>query len=104
LKEIMIGALAAASLFMISMIVKKGNPQPLQVPQPVQRAPEPDIVAIDGAEPIAGIAGAGNPTLEGMELNDEELRNQQMVEQVSNMIKENPDSAAQLVKRWLNRS
>jgi flagellar biosynthesis/type III secretory pathway M-ring protein FliF/YscJ len=104
MKEIVIGVLAAASLLMISMIVRKGNPQPLVVPQPAKKSLEDDVQEVNGNELLAGIAAAGNPTLEAMELGDEDLKNQQMVEQVSSMVKENPDSAAQLVKRWLNRS
>ena len=42
-------------------------------------------------------------TLDGMELDDEAIRTQQMLEQVSSLVKENPDSAAALVKRWMNR-
>ena len=51
-----------------------------------------------------GIVGDGNATLDGMELDDDAIKAQQMVEQVSTMVKENPDAAANLVKRWLNRS
>jgi flagellar biosynthesis/type III secretory pathway M-ring protein FliF/YscJ len=39
-----------------------------------------------------------------MELDEDSIKAQTMVDQVSTMVKENPDSAAQLVKRWLNRS
>ena len=35
---------------------------------------------------------------------EDTIKAQQMVEQVSTMVKENPDAAASLVKRWLNRS
>ena len=43
-------------------------------------------------------------TLDGMEMDEDTIRSQQMLEQVSNLVKENPDSAASLVKRWLNRA
>jgi flagellar biosynthesis/type III secretory pathway M-ring protein FliF/YscJ len=39
-----------------------------------------------------------------MELDEDALRAQQMVEQVKTMVSENPDAAANLVKRWLNRT
>lgn len=103
LKEILIGALALVSLFMVSMIVRKSNPSPLVLPEPAQ-APRREVSEIDGNEPLAGVAAVGNPTLDGMELGDEELKSQQMVDQVNNMVKENPDAAAQMVKRWLNRT
>ena len=39
--------------------------------------------------------------LDGMELDEDAVRAQQMLEQVSTMVEENPDAAANLVKRWL---
>lgn len=103
-KEIGIGILAGASLLMVMMIVRRSAPAPLVMPpEPVGRGIG-EIVAIDGNEPLVGIAAAGNPALDAMELADEDLQSQQMVDQVSNMVKDNPDAAAALLKRWLNRS
>ena len=42
--------------------------------------------------------------MEGMELDPETLRTQQMLDQVSTLVKEDPDAAAALVKRWVSRS
>jgi flagellar biosynthesis/type III secretory pathway M-ring protein FliF/YscJ len=42
--------------------------------------------------------------MDGMELDDEALKTQQVIEQVSSMVTENPDAAANLVKRWLQRT
>jgi flagellar biosynthesis/type III secretory pathway M-ring protein FliF/YscJ len=55
-------------------------------------------------EPIAGEAAGGDALLDGMELNEEAIKAQHMVDQVSTMVRENPDAAAALVKRWLNRT
>ena len=55
-----------------------------------------------GVEAVAEASG-GNAALDGMELNEDDVRTQQMLDQVSTMVKENPDSAAALVKRWLSR-
>jgi flagellar biosynthesis/type III secretory pathway M-ring protein FliF/YscJ len=38
-----------------------------------------------------------------MELDEETVKAQRMVDQVQQMVESNPDSAANLVKRWLNR-
>ena len=38
--------------------------------------------------------------MDGMELDDETMKSQQVVEQVTTMVKESPDAAASLVKRW----
>jgi flagellar biosynthesis/type III secretory pathway M-ring protein FliF/YscJ len=48
--------------------------------------------------------GEGERTLDGMELDDEALKTQQVIEQVSDMVTENPEAAANLVKRWLQRT
>jgi flagellar biosynthesis/type III secretory pathway M-ring protein FliF/YscJ len=39
-----------------------------------------------------------------MEMDEDAVKAQQMVEQVKTMVKENPDAAANLVKRWLNHA
>jgi flagellar biosynthesis/type III secretory pathway M-ring protein FliF/YscJ len=42
--------------------------------------------------------------LDAMELDEDAVRTQQMLDQVSTMVAENPDGAATLVKRWMNRT
>ena len=100
-KELAVGALAVVSLFMVSMIVRKGTPAPIAPPVvEVKETPR-----LDADEVIAGIVGGDSTTpLDGMELNEDTIKAQHMVEQVSTLVKENPDAAAGLVKRWLNRS
>jgi flagellar biosynthesis/type III secretory pathway M-ring protein FliF/YscJ len=99
-KEIAVGALAIISLFMVAMMVRKSAPAPI-IAAPIELAEAP---ALSGGEDIAGEAVEGNPMLDGMELDEDAIKAQQMVEQVSTMVKENPDAAANLVKRWLNRT
>lgn len=103
MKEVLIGALALVSLFMLMMIVRKATPAPLRVPEQVKKS-RPDVGEVDGNEPLIGIAASGNPTLEAMELGPEDMESQQVVDQVNSMVKEDPDAASQLIKRWLNRS
>jgi flagellar biosynthesis/type III secretory pathway M-ring protein FliF/YscJ len=99
-KEIAVGALAIVSLVMVSMMVKKSAPAPViaaavQDTTPVRLGPTIDI---------AGEASESEQALDGMELDEDAIKANQMVEQVSTMVKENPDAAATMVKRWLNRS
>jgi flagellar biosynthesis/type III secretory pathway M-ring protein FliF/YscJ len=82
------------------MMVRKSAPQPI-IAAPMELAEAP---ALSGGEDIAGEAVEGNPMLDGMELDEDAIKAQQMVEQVATMVKENPDAAANLVKRWLNRT
>jgi flagellar biosynthesis/type III secretory pathway M-ring protein FliF/YscJ len=99
-KEIALGGLALVSLFMVSMMVRKSAP-PAVIPAPAPVGPPPTLVA---SEAVAGEAGDGNPLLSGMELDEDAIVTQQMLEQVTTMVTDNPDGAASLVKRWLNRT
>jgi flagellar biosynthesis/type III secretory pathway M-ring protein FliF/YscJ len=98
-KEIAVGVLALVSLFMVSTIVKKGSPMPA-IPVEIESR---ETQQLSGEEALAGIVGNGNVMLDGMEMDEDAVHAQQMVEQVSTMVKEDPDAAANLVKRWLNR-
>jgi flagellar biosynthesis/type III secretory pathway M-ring protein FliF/YscJ len=100
-KEIGIALLAVISLFMVSSMVKKSTPVPVMAAVPSEPV-EPET--FEASEPLAGEAVEGGGTLDGMELDDDSVKAQQMVEQVATMVKENPDAAANLVKRWLNRT
>jgi flagellar M-ring protein FliF len=99
-KEIVLGALAVISLFMAMMIVRKGPSA--TSPRPTAIAASSYPAALPG-ESLAGQAGEGDGLLQGMELDEATIRSKQMLEQVSNMVKEDPDAAAGLVKRWLSR-
>jgi len=101
-KEIALGVLALASLFMMAMMVKKGTPAAVAAPLPPPPARGPTVLAV-GDDSI-GEATDSAMTLDGMELDDDAIRTQQMLDQVSSMVKDNPDAAAHLVKRWMNRT
>lgn len=99
-KDIAVGVLAMVSLFMVSMMVRKTMPQQITEPEPIKTEPK----SLEAGEEVAGEAGEGSALLDGMELDDEAVKTQQMIGQVSQMVKENPEGAANLVKRWLNHA
>jgi flagellar M-ring protein FliF len=99
-REIALGVLAVMSLFMASMMVRKSAPSPV----PALRVAEPAPSSLLPGELIAGEAVSGDPMMDGMELNEEAVKSRQVVDQVSTMVRENPDAAAALVKRWLSRT
>jgi flagellar biosynthesis/type III secretory pathway M-ring protein FliF/YscJ len=101
-KEIALGLLAVFSLFMVSMMVKKTTPTP--IPAPARPEPRPAPGPIPQEEYIAGEATEANNSMDAMEIDDESIRTQQVINQVQDMVKENPDAAANLVKRWLSRT
>ena len=86
---------------MVSMMVRKGSPLPAVAAPTLPVMPMP---LLDASETLAGEVSEGKSTLDAMELDEDAVRAQQMVDQVSSMVEENPDAAAGLVKRWLNRS
>jgi flagellar biosynthesis/type III secretory pathway M-ring protein FliF/YscJ len=101
-KEIALGTLAVMSLFMATMMVRKGTPATVPAAATQQSAPNPATIL--AGETLAGEATSGGALLDGMELNEDTIKAQQMVDQVSTLVRENPDAAASLVKRWLNRN
>jgi flagellar biosynthesis/type III secretory pathway M-ring protein FliF/YscJ len=113
-KEIALGALAVISLFMVSAMVRKSGPATAHASSrggPIATVGGSPIEAVlskvaslkESADEAAEV-GSGNGALDGVELDGDAVRAQQVVEQVSTLVKENPDAAAQLVKRWLNRA
>jgi flagellar biosynthesis/type III secretory pathway M-ring protein FliF/YscJ len=111
-KEVAIGALALTSLFMVSRMVKKSAPASAQSPLTLDELPNlttgrkrgaKGTNPLDGGVDIAGEVMEGGSIMMGQELDDEVLETSQMVEQVSGFVKDNPDTAAQLVRRWMNR-
>ena len=101
IKEVALGMLALVSLFMVSTVVKKGGAQPAIVSNTTV-APVDDV--LEAREELIGTVGAADSSLTGLELDEEAIRSQQVIKQVSSLVKENPDSAAAMVKRWLNES
>jgi flagellar biosynthesis/type III secretory pathway M-ring protein FliF/YscJ len=105
-KEIGVGVLAIVSLLMMATMVRKSTPPQLGMPSPSGQpasATAGGLGQLGSGESIAGEVGAGAGALDGMEMDEEAVRTQQMLDQVSTMVKENPDGAASLVKKWLSR-
>lgn len=99
-KQIALGVLALVSLFMVLMMARKASPLPAVVDAEDEEPPP----QLHNGESITGEAIEGNGTLDGMELDDDAVKAQQMLDQVSTLVKENPEAAANLVNRWLTRS
>ncbi|HZL36908.1 MAG TPA: hypothetical protein VFC78_16425 [Tepidisphaeraceae bacterium] len=102
-KEAVLGALALMSLFMVSSMVKRAVPAPVLAGAPMMTASSPGSPILDIGAHLAGQAGEAGNMLDGMELDDQAVRAQQMLDQVSSLVKESPDSAASLIKRWMNK-
>lgn len=101
-KEIAVGALAVISLFMVSMMVRKSAP-PTVVAVPMAAAPAEPGNPFLRVQDLAGEVGESTLTLTGQELSDDAIEAKQVIEQVGTMVKQNPEVAANLIKRWLNQ-
>lgn len=100
-RQIAIGALAVAAMFMVMMMVRKSAPPQVKMPEPKVVEPPRQL---DGAEALVGEATEGPQPLDGMEVEEGTIKAQQMLKQVQSLIEDNPDAAASLVKRWLSQS
>jgi flagellar biosynthesis/type III secretory pathway M-ring protein FliF/YscJ len=109
-----LGALAVMSLFMMLMMVRKVGEGPIL---PGEEAPKPGVLRIgrDGKQhPVddlemletdavaVGEAAVGEDLLEGKELDEQTVRMTQVVQQVSELIKEDPDASVQILQRWID--
>jgi flagellar biosynthesis/type III secretory pathway M-ring protein FliF/YscJ len=112
-REIGVAILAVVSLLMMATMVKKSAPPPLVMPMAgvasgatgaSGAAARSQMNSLGNGESVAGEVGGGTSALDGMEMDEDAVRTQQMLDQVSTMVKENPDGAAALVKRWLSRA
>ncbi len=59
---------------------------------------------LEAADDVFGEANQGDAVLTGIELDDETLQSRKMVDEVTTMVRENPENAAALVKRWMAKS
>ena len=104
-KQGALGAVALIALGMMLMMVRR------VVPATAGAEADPSVFfggkkkgepgQFDTGDDVYGEAGSGDAVLTGIELDDETLQSRKMVDEVSIMIKENPENAAALVKRWL---
>lgn len=102
-------ALAAVALFLVSSTMKKsGTLAASNVSStPINDLSEldPEIMKLVRGE-MGGSstpeAGGVDPSLMAQEIAEDQLQAGQMAEQVQSLVKENPDAAAALVKRWLS--
>ncbi len=96
--KLVIGALAAVAVGMMLMMVKRSGKK-VELPTPAEIVGVPQSLAID--TDVIGEAGEGDSPLMGIEIEDEEVRVQNMLEQVAELVDQNPDGAANLLRRWI---
>ncbi len=93
-----LGSLAFISLAMMFLMVRKANVRE-ELPSPAEIVGLPPALEIDDSD-LVGEAEESSLALEGVELDDTELRRGQLLEQINETIKTSPEEAASLVRRW----
>ncbi|MGB9626583.1 MAG: hypothetical protein ACPMAQ_17145, partial [Phycisphaerae bacterium] len=113
-----LGALAIVSLLAMMMVVRRASAAPIlpgeeppPEPLPLSRHARKARAAEPGIDPEIFVAGSPvgeaqvtEGLLVGREVDENAVRAQQVVEQVSQLIEDDPDTAAALVKRWVESS
>mgnify|MGYP006271563185 CR=1 FL=1 len=89
--------LAIVALVAMFLMIRKAN-QPTPIPDPAELAGLPPM--LDGGE-AEGEAAEDQTALDGMELDDEAYQARKLSEQVSAMVRENPEEAANLLRMWI---
>jgi flagellar biosynthesis/type III secretory pathway M-ring protein FliF/YscJ len=94
--------LAFTSLLMVLMMLKKNssNVSIQNLEQALANQPDP-TPSLDNESGPVGEASSSEGVLEGIEVDDYTLRTRKMAEQVASMVKEDPGSAATLVRQWI---
>ncbi len=99
LKYLLLTGLSLLSLAMMFMMVRKaGSQSRLPTAQEIVGVPPP--LPTDQSE-VVGEAEESAPAMEGLELDEQALRQKQMLGQISNMVRQNPDEVANLLRRWI---
>ncbi len=94
-----LGTLALISLAMMFLMVRRANTRE-ELPTAQELVGVPPALQVDETE-MVGEADEDAPVMEGIEMDDEALRHQQMLDQINDMISTDPDEAAGLLRRWM---
>lgn len=98
IKNAMLGVLALVALGMMMMMVRKAG-RTVVLPKPEEVVGLPP--ALENQNDIVGEADEGQTAMEGIELDDAELKSKKMLESVSEMVKKNPADSAKIMNRWV---
>lgn len=92
-----LGTLALVSLGMMFMLVRRAGVQ--EEPTPAELAGTPPMPSVD--VDLVGEALETASSMEGLEIDEEDHRRQQMLNQINDMAMQTPAEAASLIRRWV---
>ncbi|HYE62880.1 MAG TPA: flagellar M-ring protein FliF C-terminal domain-containing protein [Phycisphaerales bacterium] len=94
-----LGLLGVFALGMMVVMVKKAG-RKTDIPSAEELVGLPPT--LDAQADIIGEAAEGEMAMEGIEVGDDQMQSQQLLQTVSQMVQENPQSAAKMLNRWIN--
>jgi flagellar M-ring protein FliF len=97
-KPILLGGLALLSIGMMLMMVKKAGKSPV-LPTAEELVGVPP--ALQPGSDVVGEADETETAMMGIEIDDNSLKTTKMLEEVGELVKANPQQAAQVFNRWL---
>ncbi len=102
-----LAGLAVVSLFMMLMMVRRVGEGPVlpgeEPPSPLRkRKADEELDELDAGDDTIGEAEATEHLLVGREVDDSTLRSQKLVEQVAELVKQDPDMAVGVLQRWID--
>jgi flagellar biosynthesis/type III secretory pathway M-ring protein FliF/YscJ len=93
-----VALLAVVALGMMIMMVRKSS-RPIELPTPEELVGIPPALHADSD--LVGEADESDAPMPGIELGDDEIKRAKLLEQVAEMVKQNPETAASLLSRWI---
>lgn len=91
--------LAGVALGMMLLMVRKAT-RKVEMPTPAELVGIPP--ALDGLSDVVGEADESQPPMEGIEIDEDQMKSARLLEQVSDLVGERPDLAARLLSRWVD--
>jgi flagellar M-ring protein FliF len=98
-KTVGLGALAVVSLLLMFMMVRRASREE-EMPTAEELVGIPPALA-QAESDLVGEASESTPAMEGLEIDENDLRRQQMLDQVNELAKNDPDEAATLIRKWI---
>jgi flagellar biosynthesis/type III secretory pathway M-ring protein FliF/YscJ len=95
---IALGVLTLISLAMMFTMVRRASARE-EMPTAAELVGVPPALQQEDSD-LVGEAAETTPSLVGLEIDEDELRRQQMLDQINDMARNNPAEAAQLIRRW----
>jgi flagellar biosynthesis/type III secretory pathway M-ring protein FliF/YscJ len=103
-RPVTLGVLAVVSIGLMLFMVRRAAQRPAPPPSAEELAGVPPTLSSEEGDEMVGEAGEVEPPLPGMELDEDTLRQRKITEQVSEMIKNDPEEVGLVFSRLARRN